>query len=51
MQAALGAEVLSAADFASAAFAGTRHADLAGLLLMIALLLALVELGVATLTH
>jgi Aerotolerance regulator N-terminal len=50
-RASLGADVLQPADFAAAAFAGMRHADLAGLLLAIALLLALVELGVATLTH
>jgi hypothetical protein len=51
VRAALGAEVLRPADFAAAAFAGTGHADLAGLLLGIALFVALVELGVATLTR
>jgi hypothetical protein len=46
-----GAEVLSDAEFAGAAFAGTRRADASGFLLVLALLLAGAELGVATLTH
>ena len=46
-----GAEVLSDADFAGAAFAGTRRADASGVLLVLALFLASAELGVATLTH
>jgi len=46
-----GAEVLSDAEFAAAAFAGTRRADASGVLLVLALLLAGAELGVATLTH
>lgn len=48
---ALGAEVLDEADFAAARFAGTRRADLSGLLLALALLVAAAELGVATLTR
>jgi hypothetical protein len=47
----LGAELLPAGAFATAAFAGMRRADLSGLLLLLALLLALAELAVATLTH
>jgi hypothetical protein len=48
---ALGAEVLPPRDFQSAAFAGPGRADLSGLLLVLALLLAVAELGVATLTR
>lgn len=51
VHAALGAEVLGAGAFASAAFAGARRADLGALLLLVGLLLAVVELGVATLTR
>src|SRR5690242_14665096 len=47
----LGAEVLEDAAFAAARFAGTGRSDVSGLLLALALLLALVELGVATLSH
>jgi hypothetical protein len=48
---ALGAEVLADDEFAAAAFAGTSRADASGLLLLFALLLAVAELAVATLTH
>lgn len=47
----LGAEVLEDAAFAAARFAGTGRSDVSGLLLALALLLALVELGVTTLSH
>ncbi len=47
----LAAEVLDDAAFAAERFAGTRRADASGLLLGLALLLAAVELGVATLTR
>jgi len=47
----LGADVLEDAAFAAARFAGTGRSDVSGLLLALALLLALVELGVATLSH
>ena len=47
----LGADVLDAAAFASARFAGAGHRDGSGLLLVLAVLCALVELGVATRTH
>jgi hypothetical protein len=42
---------MDSGKFAMAAFAGTRRADASGLLLALALLLALVELGVATLAR
>jgi hypothetical protein len=45
-----GADVLNDGEFAAAAFAGTRRADASGVLLVLALLLAGAELGVATLT-
>ena len=48
---ALGAELLDEAGFAAARFAGTGHRDASGLLLAFALVLAAVELGVATLTR
>ena len=48
---ALGAELVSDGDFGSAAFAGLRRADLSGVLLVLALLLALGELAAATLAH
>jgi len=48
---ALGAEIVRDADFAAAAFAGPRLADAGGVLLVLALLLAAAELGVATLTR
>jgi hypothetical protein len=51
VRAALGAEVLAGGDFAAAAFAGTSRADASGLVLLFALLLALAELAVATLTR
>jgi hypothetical protein len=47
----LGADLMDSGKFAMAAFAGTRRADASGLLLALALLLALVELGVATLAR
>jgi hypothetical protein len=47
----LGAELVSDGDFGSAAFAGLRRADLSGVLLVLALLLALGELAAATLAH
>jgi Aerotolerance regulator N-terminal len=45
------AEVLSADQFAAERFSGTRRADVSGILLVLALLLAGVELGVATRTR
>ncbi len=51
VRAALGAEVLASDEFAAAAFAGTSRADVSGLLLLFALLVALAELAVATLTR
>ena len=45
---AIGAEVQDEARFAAERFAGTRRADVSGLLLALALLVAAVELGVAT---
>ena len=51
VRAALGADVLASDEFAAAAFAGTSRADVSGLLLLFALLLALAELAVATLTR
>ncbi len=45
------AAVLGADEFAARRFAGMRRADLTGLLLALALALAAVELGVATLTR
>jgi len=47
----LGAEVLDGAAFAAARFAGAGRRDGSGLLLLLALVFALVELGVATLTR
>jgi len=47
----LGADVLDAAAFAAARFAGAGHRDGSGLLLVLAVLCALAELGVATRTH
>ena len=47
----LGAEVLDGAAFAAARFAGAGRRDGSGLLLMVALLIGLVELGVATRTR
>ena len=47
----LGAEVLDDASFAAARFAGTGRSDVSGVLLTVALFLALAELGVATLTR
>jgi hypothetical protein len=47
----LGAEVLDAAAFAAARFAGAGRRDGSGLLLILALLIALAELGVATRTR
>lgn len=48
---AIGADVLDDARFAAERFAGSRRLDVSGLLLALALILAAVELGVATLTH
>ncbi len=48
---ALGADVMASDEFAAAAFGGTSRADVSGLLLLFALLLALAELAVATLTR
>ena len=45
------AELLTDARFAAERFAGTRRADASALLLVLALLLAATELGVATLTR
>ena len=47
----LGADVLDEAAFAAARFAGAGRRDGSGLLLMLALLIALAELGVATRTR
>ena len=47
----LGADVLDGAAFAAARFAGAGRRDGGGLLLMLALLIALAELGVATRTR
>src|SRR2546426_10668577 len=47
----LGAEVLEDPAFAAARFAGTGRADGSWLLLALALVVAVVELGVATLTR
>ena len=47
---AIGAEPLDDARFAAQRFAGARRADASGLLLVLGLLVAAVELGVATLT-
>jgi hypothetical protein len=44
-------EVLAAERFAAARFAGTRQSDISGVLLVLAFLLAALELGVATLTR
>jgi hypothetical protein len=44
-------EVLDAEHFAAERFSGTRRADASGILLVLALLLAAVELGVATRTR
>lgn len=46
-----GAEVLDDAAFAAERFAGTGRADASGVLLVLALLLAAAELGVATMTR
>jgi hypothetical protein len=48
---ALGAQVLDRARFTAARFSATRRAEVSGWLLALALLVALVELGVATRTH
>ena len=48
---ALGAPVLDDAAFAAAGFTGTRRADVSGMLLMLAFLVAALELGIATLAH
>jgi len=47
----LGGDVLDEAAFAAARFAGAGRRDGSGLLLMLALLIALAELGVATRTR
>ena len=48
---ALGAELVADDGFAEAAFAGLRRADMSGLLLLVALLLAFGELAAATLAR
>jgi hypothetical protein len=48
---ALGAQVLDRARFTAARFSATRRAEISGWLLALALLVALVELRVATRTH
>ena len=48
VSAALGAELRDAGDLASAAFAGAGRADLTAFLVLLAILLALIEMGVAT---
>ena len=48
---ALGAELVGDSDLGAAAFAGLRRADVSGVLLVLALLLALGELAAATLTR
>lgn len=48
---ALGAEIVEGNDFGLAAFAGLHRADISGLLLALALLLALGELAAATLAR
>ena len=45
----LGARMLDDTQFAAARFAGTRRADVSGTLLVLALLVAIAELGLATL--
>jgi hypothetical protein len=45
------ADVLTADQFAAERFSGTRRADVSGMLLVLALLLAAAELGVATRTR
>jgi aerotolerance regulator-like protein len=47
----LGAWALDEARFAAARFSGARRAEASGLLLALAMVVALVELGIATLTH
>jgi hypothetical protein len=47
----LGAELVDDVGFAAARFAGGAYADASGALLALALLLAAVELGVATVTR
>jgi Aerotolerance regulator N-terminal len=51
VRAALHAELVTEAAFGEAAFAGLRRADVSGLLLFMALLVALAELAAATLTR
>lgn len=51
VQETLGARALDEARFAAARFSGSRRAEVSGWLLALAMLVALVELGVATLAH
>jgi hypothetical protein len=51
IRSALGAELVVDDGFAAAAFAGLRRADMSGLLLLVALLLAFGELAAATLAR
>lgn len=51
IRSALGAELVADEGFAEAAFAGLRRADISGLLLLVALLLAFGELAAATLAR
>jgi len=48
---AIGAELLDEARFAAEQYAGTRRTDVSAVLLALALLVAAVELGVATRAH
>jgi hypothetical protein len=50
-QETLGARALDERQFAAARFSGARRAEISGWLLALAMLVALVELGVATLAH
>jgi aerotolerance regulator-like protein len=51
VQETLGARALDQARFAAARFSGTRRAEVSGWVLALAMLVALVELGVATLAY
>jgi hypothetical protein len=51
VQETLGARALDEARFAATRFSGAGRTEVSGWLLTLALLVALVELGVATLTH
>jgi hypothetical protein len=51
VRSALGAELVADGEFAQAAFAGLRRADITGVLLLVGLLLAVGELAAATLAR